>query len=234
MEILAIIPARGGSKGIPDKNLKLLNGKPLLAYPIIASKKSSFINRVIVSTDSEKIAECAVLWGAEVPFLRPAHLADDSSSTVDAILHAVEILEYKENYIPDYICVLQCTSPLTGVSDIDGAFKKLLKLNMDGIVTVCECETHPYWSQIFQGDRLEYLIAEGKNITRRQDLPKTYRINGAAYILKRDILLKERTLEPEKLTGYIMDSKNSIDIDNSFDFMLAELIMKEQEAECAK
>lgn len=225
-KILAIILARGGSKGVPRKNIKDLNGKPLIGYTIEAAKSSEYIDKVIVSTEDEEIKSIAINFGAEVPFLRPEELATDKSPSIDAILYTVNKLKKKYNYLPSYVCLLQCTSPLRKGKHIDEAFLKLKETNMDSIVSVCEAEVNPYWSNVFNGDKLDYFLEEGKIITRRQDLPKVYRMNGAIYIIKTEVLMEKKTFEPEKLTGYIMESIDSVDIDNEIDFILAEAIIK--------
>ncbi|MDF2877900.1 MAG: acylneuraminate cytidylyltransferase [Clostridia bacterium] len=227
--ILAIIPARGGSKGIPKKNIKALNGVPLIGYTLQEVKKSKHITRVVVSTDDEEIAEVSRQFNAEIPCLRPKQLSTDTSSTVDGIAHMINYLNEKENYVPDYICLLQCTSPLRTNLDIDGAIDKLLNSDFDGIVSVCESEVNPYWTNVFEKNKLKYFIEEGKFITRRQDLPQIYRCNGAIYIIKTEVFIKEKTFETENITGYIMTNENSIDIDTTIDFKIAEILMKERE-----
>ena len=226
---LAIIPARGGSKGVPKKNIKLLNGIPLIGHTLMEAKKSKYLNRVIVSTDDEEIAEISRQFNGEVPCLRPKELAKDTSPTIDSIRHIINYLKEKENYLPDYICLLQCTSPLRTYEDIDGAIEKLSYTEFDGIISVCEVEVNPYWTNVFEKDKLKYFIEEGKNITRRQDLPKVYRYNGAIYIIKTDVFIKERTFETDNITGYVMATEKSIDIDTITDFKIAEILMKERE-----
>jgi len=221
--ILVIIPARGGSKGIPRKNIRDLNGKPLIAYTIEEAKKSRYIDRIVVSTEDEEIAEISKKYGVEVPYLRPLELSEDNSPTIDCVIHMINWLKEKENYVPDYLCLLQCTSPLRTHEDIDGTVEKAITLNMDGAVSVCEAEVNPYWTNVFEGDRLKYFIEEGKQITRRQDLPKVYRLNGAVYLIKTSILLHQKTFTTENITGYIMSSESSVDIDNEIDFKFAEL-----------
>jgi N-acylneuraminate cytidylyltransferase/CMP-N,N'-diacetyllegionaminic acid synthase len=227
-KILAIIPARGGSKGVPKKNIKLLLDKPLIAYTIKAAQDSKYIDRVVVSTEDKNIAEISKRYGAEIPVLRPKELSTDQSPTYEAIIHMLNELALKENYTPDIVCLLQCTSPLRNGADIDGTIERMLKTESDAAVSVCEVESNPYWSNIFEGDKLKYFIEEGRKITRRQDLPKVYRFNGAVYIIKTDVFLKEKTFEIEKLTGYVMSEENSVDIDTFLDFKIAELIMKER------
>ncbi|WP_321992902.1 acylneuraminate cytidylyltransferase family protein [Clostridium butyricum] len=226
-KILAIIPARGGSKGIVGKNIKELNGKPLIAYTIEEAKKSEYINRIVVSTDNEEIANISKKYGAEVPFLRPLELAQDDTPTIECVIHMLNVLKENEAYIPDYVCLLQCTSPLRTFNDIDGTIEKLLSTGLDSAASVCEAEVNPYWTNIFNGERLEYFLKDGKEITRRQDLPNVYRLNGAVYVAKCDVLKNEMTFETEYTTGYVMDKNSSIDIDDIIDFKFAELLMKE-------
>lgn len=225
-KVIAIIPARGGSKGIPRKNIKDLNGKPLIAYTIEEAQKSKYIDRIVVSTENEEIAQVSKSFGAEVPYLRPKELANDNSPLVECIIDMVNYLKIRENFMPDYVCVLQCTTPLRTFKDIDGAIEKIVNIATDGVVSVCEAEVNPYWTNVFDGDELKYFIEEGKQITRRQDLPKIYRINGAVYVVKVEILVNDRTLEPSRSTGFIMEASKSIDIDNIKDFLLAEILIK--------
>lgn len=227
-KVLAIIPARGGSKGVPRKNIRELDGKPLISYTIEEAKKSKYIDRIIVSTDDEEISDISKKFCAEVPYLRPKELAQDNSSTVDCIVHMLNWLKENENYIPDYVCLLQCTSPLRTFKDIDGTIEKMISTDMDGAVSVCEAEVNPYWTNVFEGDKLNYFIEEGKWITRRQNLPKVYSLNGSVYVIKTNILLDKKTFETENITGYIMSTENSIDIDDEIDFKFAELLMKER------
>lgn len=228
MRIAAIIPARGGSKGIPKKNIKSLNGSPLISYIINEAQRSKYITDIYISTDDEEIAKISKTYGGKVPYLRPDDLATDSSPTIDSILHMTDWIINNE-YIPDYICVLQCTSPLTTVKDIDGTINKLIESDMDGAVSICEAEVNPYWTNVLVDDKLEYFIEEGKRITKRQDLPKVYRLNGSIYILKTQILLDCKSLEPDNMTGYVMPNEHSVDIDTIQDFILAEFLMKERE-----
>ena len=226
---LAIIPARGGSKGVPKKNIKEIEGIPLIGYTIREAKKSKYISRVVVSTDEEEIAEVARKIGAEIPCLRPEELSGDASSTVECVIHMVNYLKENEDYVPDFICLLQCTSPLRTMEDIDEAIEKLFRTDFDGIVSVCEAETNPYWTNVFDNDRLKYFLEEGKTITRRQDLPKIYRYNGAIYIIKTGVFLREKSFETDNITGYVMSNEKSIDIDTITDFKVAEILIKERE-----
>lgn len=226
-KILAIIPARGGSKGIPRKNIKELNGKPLIAYTIEESLKSKYLDRVIVSTEDEEIAKVSKQFGAEVPYLRPVELAQDDTPTIDCVIDMLNWLKNNDDYVPEYVCLLQCTSPLRTSEDIDGTIEKMMSTGMDGAVSICEVEVNPYWTNVFNGNKLEYFLEDGRKINRRQDLPKVYRLNGAVYIIKYDLLLQEKTFEIDNITGYVMNNNRSIDIDTIIDFKLTEVIVKE-------
>jgi len=223
-EILAIIPARGGSKGLKRKNILDFMGKPLIAHTIEQAKNSKYISRIIVSTEDEGIAAISKEYGAEIPFMRPNELASDSSSANDVIEYTVKELEKREGYKPDLICLLQCTSPLRTSEDIDNTINKLFSTNSDSAVSITEAKSNPYWTNILVDDKLQYFIEKGKEIKRRQDLPKIYELNGAVYVVKTNAFLKEKTLETQNITGYIMKEENSIDIDNIIDFKIAEII----------
>ncbi|MFU7516435.1 cytidylyltransferase domain-containing protein [Clostridium sp. HCS.1] len=227
MNILAIIPARGGSKGVHRKNLKNINGKPLISYTIEAAQKSKYVNRLVVSTDDIEIAQISKKYGAEIPCLRPELLAGDISPTVDAVFHMINYLKESEGYIPSHIMLLQCTSPLRNFNHINEAVEKLKNSSQKALISVCESEINPYWTNVFEGDELKPFIKDGYKITRRQDLPKVYRVNGAIYLIETELLLREKTFQPSSLTGYIMDEYHSIDIDTELDFKIAELVMKE-------
>ena len=224
--ILGIIPARGGSKGVPRKNVLPLNGKPLISYTIEEAKKSKYINRLIVTTDDDEIAYISKQYGAEIPFMRPKSLGGDSISTNQVIEHALKTIKEQTGKMPDIICLLQCTSPLRDVEDIDGTIEKVINSDFDASISVSEVDSNPYWSNVFEGEKLKYFIEEGKKIKRRQDLPKIYEINGAVYVTKTDAFFRENNIECENMTGYIMKKENSIDIDTMIDFKMAELMLK--------
>lgn len=226
-EIVAIIPARGGSKGIKNKNIKLLAGKPLISYTIEEACKSKYIDRVIVSTDDEKIVEVSLKYGAEVPFLRPKELAQDDTPGIEVILHAIKWLEEKENYKPKYVMCLQCTSPLRRVHHIDKAIEMIKEKQAPALVSVCESEVNPYWMKVMdKNNRLIDFIKTNANFYRRQDLPTIFRLNGAIYIAEREILLERKTWFLEETIGYIMERYSSIDIDDIVDFQFAEFLIK--------
>ncbi len=228
MKILAIIPARGGSKGIKKKNIKKFAGKPLLAHAIKTAFCSKFINRVIVSTESEEIAKVARKYKAEVPFLRPMELAQDSSKVSDAIVHLLNNLKLSENYEPDYIVLLQTTSPMREVSDVDGAIEKLLdnKENADAILSVCRTEVLLF--TLSDVGSLQLVSSEEfLKSSNRQELPKTYKCDGSmVYVIKTSIFLEKKTFLPPRTLGYVIPRWRAVDLDEPEDFIVGELIYK--------
>jgi len=219
---LAIIPARGGSKRLPNKNILELAGKPLIAYTIEAAKKSKYIDDIIVSSDSDNILNIAKDYNIKT-IKRPDYLASNTAKTIDVIKHVIEniIGEY------DYIVLLQPTSPLRNEKHIDEAIELLNAKEADAIVSVCEMDHSPLWSNTLPASlSMEGFLREEVKNKRSQDLDKYYRINGAIYICKTDKLLKKNTLFLDKnIFAYVMDRKSSIDIDDEIDFKLAEVLM---------
>lgn len=222
--ILAVIPARGGSKGIPRKNIKKLGGKPLIAWTIECGKKSKYIDRMIVSTEDYEIAEIARMWGAEVPFMRPAELAKDNTPGVAPLVHAAKML-IKDAY--DYIVLLQVTSPFRDVSDIDGTIEKCIDSKADTCVSIAKAEASPYWMySLTKSGKLRSLLKISREKSyQRQKLPMVYQLNGAVYVVKCSYLLREQKLIDENTLGYIMSTEHSLDIDTMMDFLLAESIL---------
>jgi CMP-N,N'-diacetyllegionaminic acid synthase len=223
---LAIIPARGGSKGILNKNIMDICDKPLIAYTIEAGKKSKYIDEVLVSTDSDAIKDVAQNYGAKVPFLRPEELSNDSSKSIDLVLHAIDF--YLSNNISyDYVILLQPTSPLRTFVQIDEAIEKLLETNISSLVSVREVDENPVIMRSIQSDKLKEVIRfEGLNL-RRQDLPTFYIFNGAIYITSNDMLIHKKKFIDEDTIPYIMSKESSVDIDTMLDAKLVELIIKE-------
>lgn len=226
LKIVALIPARGGSKGIPRKNIVNLSGKPLISYTIEAAKNSKYINRIIVSTDYEEIAQVAKEYGAEVPFLRPFELAKDNTPALPVIQHAIKYLEEIENYKVDIVVVLQPTSPLRSEKYVDEAVEKLLRTRADSVITVCKVKHHPFWAFIAKGDRLYPFSEKGITITKRQDLPEIYAVNGAVYAVRRDVLFKQNSVFGRDIRAVFMPYEESVDIDDYFDLFIAEIILK--------
>jgi CMP-N,N'-diacetyllegionaminic acid synthase len=228
-KILAIIPARGGTKRLPGKNILNLAGKPLIAWSIEAALGSKYIDRVIVSTDDTVIAKISREYGAEVPFIRPNELATDESSSVSVVLHAINMLKEKgEEY--EYIMLLQPTSPLRTTENIDESLELLRSSNSDASVSVCEAEHSPLWSNTLPQDSdfsnfLDYSIVN----KRSQDLNQYYRLNGAIYLCLTKRLSEEKTLFiKDKIIAYKMSQEQSIDIDNKVDFCFASYLISNQ------
>lgn len=221
MNITALITARGGSKGLPRKNMNTFCGKPLIQWSIELAQKSPLINRVIVSTDSQEIADLSNRLGAEVPFLRPASLASDRSPVIDTILHLLDRLPEIE-----YLILLQPTSPLRNLTDIKNAveIEKLYKSN--SVVTLVEHDKHP--SLMFSLDNSLKLkpFQKEHNLTNRQSYEKVYLLNGAIYLVKRSFVIKNKKLINAETIASIMPKERSIDIDNIDDWNLAENEMK--------
>lgn len=227
MAIIAIIPARGESKSIPRKNIKLLAGKPLIVYAIETALKCKLLDRVIVSTDDEEIAAISKKHGAEVPFIRPRELALDTTPMLHVLQHAVSYIERNGKSNIDIVVLLQPTAPFREVSDIENCVKKLKNEKADSVVTVCEVEHNPYFVMMkFQNDNLMTLLKTEKPITRRQDAPKVYRLNGAVYAIRRDVLMNENKIFTDNTKAVIMPQERSIDLDRKLDFEFAEFLLK--------
>ena len=227
MAIIAIIPARGGSKSLPRKNIKLLAGKPLIAYTIETALKCKLLDRVIVSTDDTEIAAISKKHGAEVPFIRPRELALDTTPMLPVLQHAVSFIERNEKSHIDIVVLLQPTSPFREVSDIKNCIKKLENEKADSVVTVCEVEHNPYFVMMrFQNDNLVPLLKMRELITRRQDAPNVYLLNGAVYVTRRDVLMNENKIFTDNTKAVIMPQERSIDLDRQLDFEFAEFLMK--------
>lgn len=229
MKILGFVPARSGSKGIPKKNIYPLDGKPLITYTLEESLKSR-INRLIVSTDSQEIAEISKKFGAEVPFLRPDELAGDDSTVEEAIGYTLDRFKKEEGYEPDIIVLLQPTSPLRKVKHIDESIAILLKNNADSVVSVSNPMEHPadmvFWDKNGAMHFLmEKIITLGK--TQRQNYPKCYFLNGAVYTFTYKNFVENESRFGEKTIPYMMPQVASIDIDSMDNLYIAEsLIMR--------
>ena len=220
-KILAIIPARSGSKGLKDKNIKNLKGKPLLAYTIEAARACMFFDRVIVSTDSEKYAQIAKNYGADVPFLRTAINSSDNANSWDVAKEVLSKLE--EKY--DVIVWLQPTSPLRTAEDITKAIDLFFEKEADTLFSVCETQHPMFWCNTLDETLSAKDFIKQEFHKPRQQLPKSYTLNGAIYVVK-TACLKNLNLYSDKGFVYIMDKKHSIDIDTEIDFKLAELLLK--------
>ena len=226
MRVIAIIPARSGSKGLKDKNIKMLRKKPLMAYTIGAAITSEVFDEVFVSTDSERYAEIAREYGASVPFMRSRHLASDTSSSWDAVREALSM--YQElGKIFDVCVLLQPTSPLRDKNDIINAIDLFKKKNASTVVSVCEVEHPVQWCFPLDPDNSMSAFANSPfRNTRRQDIPKFYRENGAIYIVdSADIMNQNGDIYKSSCYAYVMDKRKSLDIDEQADFDMAEYFM---------
>ena len=228
-KILGITLARGGSKSIPQKNIRLILGKPLIAYTIIEAKKSKLIDKYIVSTDDEEIKEICINYGAEVPFIRPAELATDQATSSDAIKHAIRYIEKKDKIRYDLIIELMCTNPLKTVEDIDQCIKKLIRTNADSVIAVHKIEdNHPIRIKKIIDDKIVDFCLQETPETRRQDLkPDAYIRSGSIYALKRDEIMKyNRRYGTIDSRPYILPNERAVNVDTKIDFLMAESLLK--------
>lgn len=225
---LALIPARGGSKRLPGKNIKPMAGKPLIQWSIDAARDSGVFDKVCVSTDSAEIADVARHCGADVPFLRPSEFASDISTTASVLRHFVEAFERKEQCSVSSVCLLQPTSPLRTADDIRNANSLFVGNNLDAVVSVCELEYPVQWCQRLgvNGSLKNFIDPRGN--ARSQDQEIFYRLNGAIYFCKTPIAMKFDTLYncDVESRAYVMPQANSVDIDTALDFVIAEAILK--------
>ncbi|MCI9399213.1 MAG: acylneuraminate cytidylyltransferase family protein [Lachnospiraceae bacterium] len=228
--MLAIIPARGGSKGILGKNIKELCGKPLIAYTIEAALKARKIDRVVVSTDSKEIAEVAMQYGAEIPFMRPSYLAKDDSSAVDVYLHAVEFLEKKDGLHIDKFVVLLPTAPLRDAYEIDCAVQTMEKCACTSLISVVEADAPASWYYQMNENRvIKNAGFDADNAIKNRQMNCQYYVpNGAIYILDYQLLKRKRTYYTDDTIGYVMTKKKSVDIDTEDDFEYAEYLLRKK------
>lgn len=223
VKLLGLIPARGGSKGIPRKNIKLMAGKPLIAWTIEAALKSSRLASIVVSTDDQEISDVARSHGAEVPFMRPSVLAQDDTPGVDPVLHALEALpEF------DAVLLMQPTSPLRTVDDIEGCIQFAERTEAGCVVSVAQPTQHPYWMYRIDADQHLRPFVAAEHVTSRQELPPIYIANGALYFARREWLQSRRTFIAADTFGYVMPAERSVDLDSPLDWKLVELLLKER------
>lgn len=232
-KVIGIIPARSGSKGLPRKNGRILIDKPLMAWTIAAALESFVFDRVIVSTDDKEMADIASRYGAECPVLRPCELALDDTPLTPVLQHVVTWLEYHKKYTPGIIVLLQPTSPLRRPEHIQEAVRLLKEMKADSVVSVCLAEHSPYWMKRLEETRVYPFLKNTTEYFRRQDLPPVYRLNGAVYVTRYDILMKQNRILGEDTRAIVMDAESSIDVDTPFDFKMAELLLKERSIEGA-
>lgn len=224
-KVLAIIPARGGSKRIPGKNIRKFCGKPLIGYPIEQALAAKWIDRVIVDTDSADIARVAKRFGAEVPFLRPAELAGDKAKVFDAIKYLLKRLREDEGYVPTHIVILQTTSPLREQGDLDRCWKEMKAGGATTVLTICP--THPRLYVLDKKNMLKLVNGSEKQSTNMQAWPAAYILNGCfVYIVRTDAMLREQVIITKKTRGVICEKWRSADLDTPEDWVLAEFLFK--------
>lgn len=235
-KILGVIPARGGSKGIPRKNVYPLLGKPLIAYTIEAALKSRMLTETIVTTDNEEIAEVSKEHGASVPFMRPAELATDLAGAVPTIQHAVREMEKLRGITYDVVLMLQPTTPLRTTEDIDGSLEKLLSTDADSVISVVDVGGHHpmRMKRIEQDGETDILVDyedEGMENRPRQDLPKVYLRAGSIYATRRDVLMEENSFKGRISRPWVVPPERSANIDLMADMKLAEWRLEEMKSE---
>lgn len=221
ISILAVIPARGGSKGVPRKNIRNLAGKPLIAWTIKSAKQSKYIDKIILSSENQEIIQVARQYGCEVPFIRPEHLAVDETTGAEVILHAL-------NRLPQYdlVVMLQPTSPLRLAEDIDACIEKLILEKAVACVSVSESSQSPYWMYTFdETEKLQPIMKQDSIIPRRQELPIVYGLNGAVYVAYTNWLKQSQSFLTNETIGFVMPENRSFDIDEELDFLICEWII---------
>jgi len=226
--IVAFIPARGGSKGVPRKNIKDLGGQPLIAYAIATSLESKLINRVVVSTEDEEIAEIARKLGAEVPFLRPKELAEDDSPEMLTWQHAVRFLQSHDDGVPMevFVCVPP-VAPLRALEDVDSCIQLLLDSDADIVITVRPASRNPYFNMVTltQDGFVELAIPSTENVFRRQDAPAVYDLTSVAYATRPEFILRANSLFEGNVRALLVPEQRAIDIDTELDFKIAEFLL---------
>ena len=209
-KVLAVIAARGGSKGLPRKNLHLVRGIPLIAWTIFAAQKATTIDRIILSSDDDEIIRTARLFNCEVPFIRPSFLSSDTAASSDVLIHALQTLD--EAF--DIVILLQPTSPLRTAADIDGSIEMILKTSAPAVISVCRRQTSPFWLLHLNSEGvISPVFPDCERHNRRQDVPEVFEPNGAIYLVRVESFVKEQTLFPKETRGWIMPPERSIDID---------------------
>ena len=222
--VLGLIMARGGSKGLPRKNLRQIGGKPMIAWTVEAGKQSQSIDRLILSSEDDEIMDTARQFECEIPFVRPKNLATDESSPLEVIRYTIESLP--EKY--DYLVLLQPTSPLRIANDIDRCVELCYQKKAPACVTITESEKTPYWMYELQEDhRMRPVMPGTERVVRRQDLPKTYALNGAVFVARSDWIIYQNDFLGPDTIGCEMPRVRSIDIDSETDLILANAILKE-------
>ena len=219
---VCIIPARAGSKGIPGKNIKLLNNKPLIEYSFEVAEASKIFDKIIITSDSLEIIEIAKKIGIEVPFRRPVSIAEDDTPMIDVIDHAIKYFE-NTDFVPDIICILQPTSPFRNINELILGYETLINEDCDSVVSVEKIPEHysPYTAMRIENNKLEFLMNEGNFITRRQDVEDVFIRSGCFYFLKTSTLTKKKSLYGDKCIPIIINNKNTVNLDTMDDWEMA-------------
>jgi N-acylneuraminate cytidylyltransferase/CMP-N,N'-diacetyllegionaminic acid synthase len=228
MFILGTICCRGGSKGVPGKNTRLLNGKPLIVYTIEAAQQSNYLDDLIISTDDDKTAAIAKQHGVKVPFIRPAEMASDTASKWNVFIHALETYEHQTGNKVDYLVDMDVTAPLKIAADIDGAITAAVNdIDADVVITAYEAERNPYFNMVEENDNGYATIVKqtSNSIVRRQDAPRVYSLTPAAYVIKRSALYNFEHWSKAKCKVYSIPRDRAIDIDSEIDFMIASFLI---------
>ncbi|MCG7547222.1 acylneuraminate cytidylyltransferase family protein [Pseudoalteromonas sp. Of7M-16] len=226
LKVLAIVPARAGSKRLPHKNVRKLNGIPLVGYSFDAATASKYISHTIATSDCQEVLTIAKQYENTTALLRPAELASDTASSIDVIKHAVEYAQ-QEGIVFDTICLLQPTSPLRSADDIDKAIELYMAKNAKGVVSMTECSHSPLWTTQLDTEEQFKLFVDSLTGARSQDLPKYYQLNGAIYLIdKAEFQQQGKLFFEQDFYPFIMSTENSVDIDTEIDFLLAEQLVK--------
>lgn len=228
MDMVCLIFARGGSKGLPDKNIRPLLGKPLIQWTIETAISVSEISRVIVSTDSLEIAEVAISCGAEVPFMRPDYLASDSAAELDAWKHALTYLRDVESAMPTMMVSLPVTAPLRTAVDVSNAIQLFCTTDSDLVVAVSEAQRNPYFNMLIRDQDLYVLGNSSVNVSRRQDAPDYYDLSTVVYVANTDFVLRTDRILNGKTRAIVIPKERAVDIDDMNDFRFAELLLSER------
>lgn len=230
-KVLGVIPARGGSKSVPRKNLAPLNGKPMLAWTIQAAQESRLLTHFVVSSEDQEIIRVAQQYGALAPFVRPAEFATDEAPSLPVVQHAVREMEQRNGITYDFVVLLQATSPLRNGADIDSALEKLIHTGADSVISVVRvAHHHPARMRFIQDDLLVQLpMGEAREMQRRQDLPPVYIRNGAIFATRRNVVMEQNSMLGKISRPYVMPESRSANVDTKFDFLVVEEMMKHPE-----
>lgn len=227
--VLAVVPARGGSKGLPRKNLALIDGHPLVGHAIRAARACPLLTRIVLSSEDEAVCEVAREYGADVPFIRPSDLAGDEAKSIDVTLHALEFVEQEEGRSYDAVCLLEPTSPLRTSEDVTAAVKLLSDSGADAVISVYRIETpHPFKTLEIVDGHLRPFLPQWRPNLLRQELPPVYAVNGAVYCVRRAALTRDRSFWGQCAAPYVMPGIRSINIDTEIDLEFAEFLLKKQ------